>query len=78
MDEEIKREISFYPEIELFSSWNYNKIKSFYNHSFRLLVKKGDKIINEGDSIDAIYIIASGEFLVKLNGNIHFTLHSLI
>ncbi|EAS00948.1 cyclic nucleotide-binding domain protein (macronuclear) [Tetrahymena thermophila SB210] len=65
LDNEIKKEISFYPEIELFSNWNYNKMKSFYNHSFRIKVKKGDTIISESDNIDAIYIIASGEFVVK-------------
>lgn len=65
IDEEIKREVSFYPEIELFRSWNYNKIKSFYTSSFRLKVKKGDRIITEQEHLDAIYIIVSGEFVVN-------------
>lgn len=67
ISQEIKKEVSFYPEIELFSHWNFNKIKSFYTSSFRIKVKKGDKIINEGDPIDAIYIVTSGEFVVSIN-----------
>lgn len=64
LEEEIKSNVSFYSQIELFSDWNYNKIKAFYNHSFRIQVKKGERIINEGDPIDAVYIITSGEFMV--------------
>ncbi len=51
------KEMQFFAVLPLFRKWNFNLVKLLYINSFKIKLRKGDKVFQEGDEPNAVYII---------------------
>jgi len=52
--------------MKMFNSWTYNMIKHLFLYTDQRRYYRNQKVFDEGDEPEALYMIKSGDFQVKI------------
>ena len=60
------QQVEFFATMKIFHSWSYNMIKHLFLYTDQRRYYRNQKVFEEGDEPDALYMIKSGDFQVIL------------
>lgn len=59
------KQVEFFSKMRMFNSWSYNMIRNLFLYTDQRRFSRNQKVFEEGDEPEALFLIKEGEFIVN-------------